>query len=326
MTHPSVTPANYEPHGYQFHRLFRGIPNYRWWKPLVFGILSIVFGFTLQVGVSIIMMAPMLATGDLQGVFDLETRILALDTQDPFAISMAFLSLAVWIPAIMFAAWAIGIKPVGRIWSVAFRIRWRYLGITFVWAVLAFFVTQAVAMGLDFAVAAGAVVEAPELPADFEWRLAVATMLIALVLVPFQAAAEELMFRGAMMQVLGAWIKNPLIPILLPSLLFALAHVYDVWGMVAVGLMGITCAWLTWRTGGLEAAIALHTVNNLGVFAILSSGITGTTRQETETGTGVLSIVIQVIMLAVFSWLAVRTFERKHRRRPITTLTAEHAR
>lgn len=305
--------ADYEPHGYQFHRLFRGMPRYRWWKPLLFGVLAIIFGFTLQLGVSTIVMMPVLMTGDVAAILDFESRIVALDTQDPYAISIAFLSLAVWIPAIIFAAWAVGIKPVGRIWSVAFKMRWRYLFVTFGWAIVAFCVTQVLAIGIELAVTGGGNAAPPEPIEGFRWELAVTTMLLALLLVPFQAAAEELMFRGAMMQVLGAWIKNPLIPILLPSLLFALAHVYDIMGMIAVGLMGVTCAWLTWRTGGLEAAIALHTVNNLGVFAILASGITGSTRQETETGTGFVSILIEIAMLAIFAFLAVRTFERGHR-------------
>ncbi|MGO3678469.1 MAG: CPBP family intramembrane glutamic endopeptidase, partial [Microbacteriaceae bacterium] len=75
-----------EPYGYQYHRLFRGMPNYRWWKPLVFAFLAVTFGFTLQVAVTGLAMAPFIAAGDVSSILSIESRIMALDTQDPFAI------------------------------------------------------------------------------------------------------------------------------------------------------------------------------------------------------------------------------------------------
>lgn len=303
----------YEPRGFQFHRLLRGVPNYRWWKPLVFALLAIVFGFTLTVAFTGVAMLPAILSGDVDAILSLETRILALDTQDPYAIAVAFGSLAVWIPAIILAAWAVGFKPIGRIWSIAFRMRWRFLAETFGWAAIVFVAVQTLGMAIGFVASMGDTTEVVEVDPDFQWNLAIITLVVAFVIVPFQAAAEELMFRGAMMQVLGAWIKNPIIPILLPSLLFALAHVYDIGGMIQVGLMGIACAWLTWRTGGLEAAIALHVVNNLGVLVILSTGMTGTTSQEVETGIGVVSILVEIVMLALYSFIVLRIFDKKHR-------------
>ena len=302
-----------EPYGYQYHRLFRGMPNYRWWKPLVFAFLAVTFGFTLQVAVTGLAMAPFIAAGDVSSILSIESRIMALDTQDPFAIALAFLSLAVWIPAIMLAAWAMGIKPVGRIWSVKFRMRWDLLFSTFGWAALVFAVTQLLIIAVQVMLTPGGPAFGPDAVAGFQWNLAITTLVLALVLVPFQAAAEELMFRGAMMQVLGSWIKNPIIPILLPSLLFAGAHLYDVWGMLQVGLMGVTCAWLTWRTGGLETAISLHVINNLGVFLILSTGVTGSTKQVSETGGAWIGLLMQVIMLALYAAIVVRKFDAKRR-------------
>src|SRR5699024_10748913 len=140
------------------------------------------------------------------------------------------------IPAIILAALASGIKPVGLLWSIEFRIRWRLLAVTAGWAAAAFAITQLVAILIELMISTGAG-EAPTVSPGFRWDLALTSRLLALIIVPFQAAAEELMFRGAMMQVLGAWIKNPIIPILLPSVLFALAHIYDPWGMAQVGLM-----------------------------------------------------------------------------------------
>lgn len=308
---PFKAPVQQEP-GLPYHRLIRGIPKYRWWKPLVFAVLALVFGFTLTVILTQVAMIPIMMGGNIEDILEFQTRITALDTQDPYAIGVAFASLTVWIPAIMLAAWATGWKPVGRLWSVEFRIRWKLMMVTAGWAVVAFVATQLLAIVIELLVQS----EPAEMAGGiegFQWKLALASLGLAFLLVPFQAAAEELMFRGALMQVLGAWIKNPVIPILLPSLMFALAHVYDPWGMAQVGLMGIACAWLTWRTGGLEAAISLHVVNNLAVFTILSTGITGATHQAEDTGVGYLGVIIEVVMLVIYCFMVVRVFDRSHR-------------
>lgn len=312
--HPTAEPV--VPQGHQFHRLFRGIPKYRWWKPLVFGVLSIIFGFTLTQIVTTLLILPVSLEGGMDALLDFQNRIMALDTQDPYAIAVAFLSLAVWIPAIIFAAWASGIKPIGRIWSVEFRIRSRYLMATIWPALAALIVAQMIGIGIQMVIdPIDPNAEVPTGPDNFQWNLALTTIALALVLVPFQAAAEELMFRGAMMQILGSWLKSPIIPILLPSVAFAFAHLYDPWALVQVGLMGVVCGWLTWRTGGLEAAISLHTVNNLVVFLILATGITGETSQVQETGASVVSALIQALMLGGYAWWAVRIYDRKYRPR-----------
>lgn len=93
-------------------------------------------------------------------------------------------------------------------------------------------------------------------------------VLLVLVLIPFQAAAEEYVFRGYLMQLVGGWLRHPAFAILFPVPLFVLGHGYDVWGAASVGMFAIVAAWLTWRTGGLEAAISLHIVNNVLIFLL----------------------------------------------------------
>lgn len=291
-----------------FHRQFRGAPRYRGWKPLVFAILATVFGFTLTVFITIGVVAPVALTGDLEAIAEFEQSLLTLDTQEPIALFVALASLAVWIPAIIFAAWAMGLKPLGRLWSVERRIRWGLLFRMVLPALLALVVMNAISIAWGVATSDGTETEMPVI--DIDPTLALISLAIIIVLVPLQATAEELMFRGALMQILGAWIKNPIIPVVLPTLLFALAHIYDVWGLLHVALLGLTAAWLTWRTGGLEAAIVIHVMNNYIVFFILVSGVTGVTEQQTETGADAFSLLGLGIALALYAWIAVRIFER----------------
>lgn len=296
-----------QPEQLQYHRLIRGIKKYRWWKPAVFALLAAVFGFTLTQIVTTIGILPLVLRDGVDGiesVVEIESRLIALDTQDPYALGLALLSLVVWIPAILLAAWAMGFAPVGRLWSVAFRVRWRLLFTTLVPAFISLILVQAV--GMIYAAVGGFADEEVAIAEDFSRQSALISLVLVLILVPFQAAAEELMFRGALMQILGAWIKSPVIPIVLPSLLFALAHLYDPWALVQVGILGIVAGWLTWRTGGLEAAISLHVINNLVVFLLLLTGITGETSQSQDTGADVIAVLIQAASFVLYAMLVLR--------------------
>lgn len=302
----------------EYHRLLRGIPRYRWWKPLVMLLLAAaIYGvFNLLIGAAwfAIILAQNLeafASSDTDAFLETLFSELMLDTQNPLSVFMNLSAVILMIPAVLLAMLATGMRPVGRIWSVAARIRWGLLGRTLGFAVLAIIVTNAVGIGLSIALHPGALAEeAPPLP-EVDLGAALLSLLFVLLLVPFQAAAEEVVFRGVFMQVLGSWLRSPWFGILIPSVLFALAHIYDVWGMTVVGLLGVAAAWLTWRTGGLEAAIGIHVVNNLFAFGVLASGVSGETSQAAE-GAGIESVIGQAAGLGVYVWLVTASF-RKHR-------------
>ncbi|WP_454301970.1 CPBP family intramembrane glutamic endopeptidase [Salana multivorans] len=115
---------------------------------------------------------------------------------------------------------------------------------------------------------------------------------------PFQAAAEEYAFRGIMVQAIGSWLPRRwwtrIVVVLVTTGLFVSGHMYELWGLLDVGIFGLGALWVTLRTGGLEAAIALHVVNNVTVFAMLASGVWGTTTQATDGGS-----LIGVILSAI---------------------------
>nr|WP_231369320.1 CPBP family intramembrane glutamic endopeptidase [Frigoribacterium sp. CG_9.8] len=132
------------------------------------------------------------------------------------------------------------------------------------------------------------------------------TVLVAVLFVPLQATAEEFVFRGYLAQMIGGWLKHPLFAILLPVPLFAIGHQYDVWGMIDVSAFAVVAGWLVWRTGGLEAAIVAHVINNTVIFII---GAFGLVDVNSTTGSG-LSVVISVLTLALYAWLVMRSAKR----------------
>ena len=101
---------------------------------------------------------------------------------------------------------------------------------------------------------------------------------LALFGVLIQTGAEELVFRGYLQQQLAARFVSPLGWLVLPSVLFGLAHYAPeemgalAWAVVAAtGLFGLVAADLTARTGSLGMAWGLHFVNNVLAILVVSA-------------------------------------------------------
>lgn len=308
---PAVQLQQVETEPLEYHRLLRGVQNYRWWKPLLLLLLSGVYFGIFTIIVSVAFLPLLLQNPDYLNGVTTGTGA-ALDTQVPVSVLLSLVSIIIMIPAVILAMLTLNMRPNGRVWSVAARIRWGLLGRLSLVALLAVVVMNVAAIGLEIALNPASLNEpAPTAAAaDFEWTAAWTSLVIVILLVPLQATAEEVVFRGLFMQVLGSWLKSPWFGILIPSIGFALAHIYDIWGLLSVGLLGVVAAWLTWRTGGLEAAIAIHIVNNLIAFGFMTFNVGGETAQVEQTG-GVGSLIGSVVGYALFIWLVIRVF-RKH--------------
>jgi len=114
----------------------------------------------------------------------------------------------------------------------------------------------------------------PALPPSV-WLLFLPLGILALLI---QTGAEELVFRGYMQQQIAARYAHPLAWMVLPSILFGLAHFapaetgQNVWLVVAAtGLFGLVAADLTARTGSLGLAWGLHFANNVLAILIVSA-------------------------------------------------------
>lgn len=112
----------------------------------------------------------------------------------------------------------------------------------------------------------------------FVWALTLPLALFALLI---QTSAEEILYRGYVQQQIAVRFRHPAAFLVLPNLLFALAHwdngstpteswQYLIWAF----LFGLTLSDLTARTGNLGAAIGVHMANNC--YAFLFYGETGT--------------------------------------------------
>lgn len=286
----------------RYSQLLRG-PRYRWWKPLLTAALTL----GLYLGFVLVTFVPPLVAGLVTGAPDLAgyvfTTLTDLANLGPVGFLAVNLSLVVLIPATMLSVWIVhGVRPK-FLSSVAGGIRWRWmlrclLVVVPVWLLY-------VGVTLLFDVPTGG-------PPP-QW---VALLLVVLVMTPFQAAGEEYLFRGWILQNVGAWFARPAVGLVVATVVstvaFSAAHLSpDPWVLGSIGCLAVAGCLATWRTGGLEAAIAMHAVNNLLVFFVtLGFGGWQDAFVGTETtGTAVqflLSVAVHGVALALVWWQAGR--------------------
>jgi membrane protease YdiL (CAAX protease family) len=96
-------------------------------------------------------------------------------------------------------------------------------------------------------------------------------VVITILFIPFQAAFEEVLFRGYLMQGFAAVMKNRWFPLLMTSLMFGLMHAFNPevkeFGFYTMMpqyiVFGLIFGAITILDDGIEAAMGAHTANNI---------------------------------------------------------------
>lgn len=283
--------AEREPRTY-VHQM-RG-PRHRWWRPLV----------ALTVASAVLFFCVALLTTPL-ALFELvDSEEELLNPVNPWTALYMNLVLATLIPATLLGLWVGFGRSPWRVLSVAGRMRWGWLGrclllVTPVWA--AYLAVTWVVFDQ----------EVLDRPADWLWLIA-----ITLLTTPLQAAGEEIAFRGGLVQGVSAWIRSPAVALgvttVLSTAVFVAAHgSADPWIVIELGSLAVAGCWLAWRTGGLEAVIVLHVVNNVLIMltGIVFGGLEESYVDGTTEGSPVsaaMNLLATALMTAALLWLARR--------------------
>ncbi|WP_166503570.1 CPBP family intramembrane glutamic endopeptidase [Modestobacter italicus] len=267
--------------------------DWAWWRPLLgfllFTVLYSVAAFVLVIVVLVTGVVPDLALADLT---------------DVAVLLVTNLSLIVAIP-IVWVCWLVphGLR-IGWSSSVLGRLRWRLFLPTTLRALATLGV--AVALGLVVAVVATGVDVTGPGP-SFGWML-----LVVLTTTPLQAAAEEYVFRGYLSQTIAGWIGRPVVGAavagVVSAALFSAAHgQQDLQSFLYRFAIGLALSAAVWLTGGLEASIALHAVNNVVLF--LLAGALGDRAAAAEPGgvVGWATSLLGVLGMAAFVWWLARS-------------------
>ena len=272
---------------YEYTTFPRRFASYRWFKPILVALLTATFVFMFQV---ILLIFATIFSGDLNFISTIGE---GYDDMNAFTGPGALVEIggiAVLLPALALAALIVRDRPYssysssrgGWNWSTFFKC----LAVAIV--VMAAFTVLQIALFPDDGTAAG------------EIRFTTVGLIACVVLVPIQCVAEEYVFRGLIMQTVGAWTKLPAIAIAVSALVFALGHPYNVTGMVTIFLNGVIWGTLVWHTKGLEATSALHIVNNLIAFGFAGFGLS-----EMTSEVDMISLFMDVATCLVFAAIIV---------------------
>ncbi len=283
----------------EYHHLAR-TADHRWWRPVLGTLFIVVAGAVVALGGFLVVTAAAAIAGRPDNGDGLPSFGELPD------LALAFLTIAVLLPVTLLAARWIQRRPAGTVSSVLGHLRWRWL-LTCL-PVALFTIVLVMAGGLSLAAATG--VDAGLGDALAGWGPFAVSILVLLIVVPPQAAAEEYVTRGWLLQATGVWFRRPWVPIAVQALVFAALHGWGTpFGFADLFVFGAIAGYLTVRTGGLEAAIALHVANNL-VSAGLAAAFGQLTVDETAADMpwqlAVVDLPLLLAYAAVILWLARR--------------------
>lgn len=276
----------------EYHEFYR-TPRFRWWRPLL--ALGMFAGswFLVSLVLTLAAMAYDYAAGEL----DLD-GLLTGKSLTPMFFLANNLVLAAAIPLAWVAHRVVFGQPIGWLSSVAGRFRWgvfgRFLGLATI-AYLAWMAVETAITGW---------------PQDLRVRPETWFLLLSVLLTtPLQAAGEEFALRGLAARSIGSWFPGNraglVVSTAVTAVVFMLLHgAGDPWLNAFYLYFGVVGCVLTWRTGGLEASIALHVANNLlGMLLLPFSGLDGLFDREAGTGSPLVLIQLAVVTLVAAAML-----------------------
>jgi len=280
-----------------FHEFYRA-PAFRWWKPLA-GIAAVAVAWLV---VCVIVMVPFLIAEFSSGELTPEQL---LNGQLPGTVLIFLannLTIVAFIPLAIVGHRVFFGQKTGWLASITGRFRWRLFGRCLLIA-LPFF---AVLFGLNF-VTDGV----PTLSVDAH---TVPMIVIILLTTPLQCAGEEYAIRGFLGRAVGSWfgLRNAgwIVSTIVSTGVFVWLHdAQDPWLNLFYGCFAVIASVLVWRTGGLEAGIALHIMNNLMSLALAPfMDISGMFDRQAGTGspTDLIQVAFVVVPAAIIIWQAKR--------------------
>jgi len=110
----------------------------------------------------------------------------------------------------------------------------------------------------------------------YEWF---SLFLLAFLAFFIQAATEEMVYRGYISQFIYRITKNPLLVVLVSSIIFSLPHFGNITGANGIYAvlpyieMGVMFGWLAYRSGSLWMSIGAHMANNWFITMFVGSNL-----------------------------------------------------
>lgn len=229
--------------------VFLRAPRWRWWKPLLALIATALLA-------AIAMTVPALLGMFADGTDIMQAAASGQLELGPWGFLGNNVGIALCIPIAMVMQWAFFGQRPRWLSSVEGRFRWGWFFrccavIVPIWLVM---------MGIEFALSG-----LPEL----KWRPYTVLLIVGILLTtPFQAAGEEYLMRGLQTKIVASYFKRETLGWAIAAVVSSLSFMWlhsaaDPWLNVFYFSFGMVSSFIAWKTGGLEAAVAIHVVNNM---------------------------------------------------------------
>ena len=244
------------------HSQFLQTPRRRWWK---LPIALIVAGVAWLIG-STIATIPAVVYDLINQKIDLTNAAAIADFLGSITTHVTpalFLANNVGIALMIPSAW-LGLIIYGQkprwLSSVVGGLRWKWL-----FRILGLILLPYIALEVLTLLVTGV----PQLT----WKpYSLFMILVVLLTTPLQCAGEEYGLRGLINRLAGSYgssRRSFWTGAIVSSLAFMFLHAaQDIYLNVFYFSFGMLSCWMAWRTGGLEAGIALHVVNNITAMAV----------------------------------------------------------
>jgi len=297
-------PPDFQPQYHQLHRVgrpgaWRSIVGVLLLLVLVFGVVPLVAG---GVAFAVLLLAGR-STEEAGAVLDVTAEA------TPAGLALLNAIIAAAIPLTFLVTWWLHRLKPRWVSSVAPRLRWGYLLVCVGLSVVALLASLGVALLLPL--------EAGDAPVGQVNDFTTQTrdfIIVILLLTPLQAAGEEYLFRGYLTQAFGSLVwgrrASQALAVLVPALVFALFHgLSQDWPVFFDRFaFGVVAGILVIRTGGLEAPIAMHVLNNFLAFGLALAFGDLTSALNAEGGGSwwtILSTLTQsLVYLGLATWVA----------------------
>lgn len=235
-------------------------------------------------------------TGQVDGDLGLYIPFMTTVGLGLFAMALTFLTVASLIYR----------RPLRSFLTSAPRFRWSLVA----WGAVINFALLGIVLAADV-LSGHSEVEPPLLTpgATLSMRLTYALSCVGVFYLA--ALAEEMIFRGWLMQQLGAFTHRIVLILAVNAVLFSLIHLDpNIDAFLSRIAMGLAMGWIVLRTGGLEFAVGAHMANNL-LITLFIEPLTAADVERHPFDIGSLAVELVSATLLV---LAVELFLRRSRR------------
>lgn len=293
--------------------------TYAWWRP-VLGLVLLAVGMLVVLP---LVMLPVLVVGVLleggsEGFVDALAAAASFEKLTPSGLLYLNLTLA----SLILWTWGL-IRVLHQMrprWlsSVTPKLRWKFLLACFGLSVVALLASLVASLAVPVSEDMPDVAGGPNALTG----TTVALAIIVLFTTPLQAIGEEYAFRGYLLQAVGSLLRNKWIALVLSALVFALVHGVQNFPLFFDRFMfGLIAGWLVIRTGGLEAGIGLHVLNNyLALGLALFFGDVDQTLQVSEISWWNIPVTLTeaLVYAALVLWVAKRMNVQRRTAPPVS--------